>query len=225
MSLTLASTTRPAGQALVRVEDQRDLHRPVVDEDAVVELFLLAERLAVVAGDDDERPLQDALRPQGLDDPPQLVVHERDLAVVEVAGEFLLIGRGRIVGHMGVEEMDPGKEPAPGVRPQPADERVGDLVGLALGPERLEHLVVVERSSYTAKPWSTPNRESTLNEATKADVRNPRSRSLSARVTASGARIVGAVVADLMVQRIGSRQDGTMGRERQRAPGNKRSRT
>ena len=109
----------------------------------MIELFLLAESLTVVPGDDNERLPQDPLRPQGVEDPSQLMVHERDLAVVAVARELLPVRGRRVMGHVGVVEVHPGKEAAAGVGVQPVDERVRDLVAPSLGPERLEHLVVV----------------------------------------------------------------------------------
>ena len=58
MSRTLAPTTCPAGRIPGRVKDERDLHRGVVDEDAVIDLSLLAQGFAVVSGQDDQGPVE-----------------------------------------------------------------------------------------------------------------------------------------------------------------------
>src|SRR5262249_61933891 len=76
--------------------------RRAVDEEAVARLAVLAERLAVIGGERHER--RAGPRVPRREQPPQRVVREGDLAAVGIAAAEL---GGRVVGGVGIEEVDP----------------------------------------------------------------------------------------------------------------------
>ena len=82
--------------------DQRDVQRGLVGEQSVRQLAVLAAPLAVIAGDDDERVIDD--RPELL---AQHVVNVRDLAEVEIGGVLRCEWLGRAVGGVGVVHVHP----------------------------------------------------------------------------------------------------------------------
>ena len=77
-------------------------------------LPMLAEGFAVVRGDADERLGEASGFPEGPEEPPDPLVGARDLPLVRAAREAGVPGRGRLVGVVGVEEVDPEEEPSPG---------------------------------------------------------------------------------------------------------------
>ena len=56
------------------------MQRAFVHEDSVIALAVITERLAVIAGDDDDRPIEQFPAIEGVQQPPDLRVGERDLA-------------------------------------------------------------------------------------------------------------------------------------------------
>ena len=132
---TWALDDRPPVPPPREPQDERDGRGGVVDEEAVGALAMLAEALAVVGGDDDDRPVQDAFLPRPVDDLPDERVDIGDLAVVEAprpAGEVALERLGGIIWGMRVVEMDPAEE-APVSEPfEPIQEGLDDLPSLAL---------------------------------------------------------------------------------------------
>ena len=95
---------------------QRHRQRLLVAEDAVPRFRVFPEPLAVVAGDDDQRPVIQAAVPQPLEDPAHVEVDVGDLAVVGREGGIGFEGLGRRVREVGIVEMEPAEEGAPGRR-------------------------------------------------------------------------------------------------------------
>jgi len=90
----------PAGPA----HDQRHADRAVVVERALEHQLVVAEHLAVVAGEHHDGVVGQALRVEGVEDAPDLVVDERDHRVVGGAGlvELLVGVLGEAAGVPGV---------------------------------------------------------------------------------------------------------------------------
>ena len=98
-------------------DDQRDAQRRVEEVLAVVEVVVvLAQALAVVRGERSTsvRSLT-AARPEGVEDPPHLLVDGRDLAVVlrDVVAEPVLARHRPLLRDAAVEAGD-DREPRPG---------------------------------------------------------------------------------------------------------------
>ena len=73
---------------------------------------VLSQTLAVIAGEDEERPI---VEPNLFQMPDQVAGQQVDvghLAIVGASPETAPEGLGSTVGGMGIEEVDPGKEPA-----------------------------------------------------------------------------------------------------------------
>ena len=119
------------------------MHGRLVDEVPVLRLAVVAEALAVVAHDDHgDRPPRPGFERR--DQPPQLLVHRRDLAQVGSSGVAAPEGLGGRVGRVRVEVVDPEKDEPARLPLQVGDRAVGRLRGRALDlPAR--QLVVVER--------------------------------------------------------------------------------
>ena len=94
------SHTRPG-------EDERHGQRCVVGEEPMRPLAVIAERLAVIGGDDNQRALENGGRAQPIDEPAEHRIGIGDLAVVRLAA--LSVGRRRHVGRMRIEQMHPGQ--------------------------------------------------------------------------------------------------------------------
>jgi hypothetical protein len=84
------------------------VQRRVVEKHAVRVLAVVAERFAVIGGDDDE-----GVGSGGLDEAADCAIHGRDLAVVRRRGIPSLQRAWRIVGIMRIEEMNPEKKRRP----------------------------------------------------------------------------------------------------------------
>ncbi len=97
----------PAGDPRTE-DDQRHTLSALVQEDTVGRLAVLAQVLAVIPGNDDQR-----LRKTDSDPAGQLterLVHERDLPVVRPLREALAERGRRHVGEMGIEIVHPDEE-------------------------------------------------------------------------------------------------------------------
>ena len=84
-------------------EDERHAERRVVQQDSVRRFAMLAERFAVIGGCDDER----LLGPERVQQPADLIVRVRDLAVVRRRRESRSKRFGRLVRVMRVEDVHP----------------------------------------------------------------------------------------------------------------------
>ena len=91
------------------VDDQRYVCRGFVDEDAVLAFAVLAERLPVIAGDNDRRSCEQALFPHRVQQPGNLGVHIRDRPFVVVTVGTPVLQRKRL-GRVRIVEMHPEKE-------------------------------------------------------------------------------------------------------------------
>ena len=99
-----------AHQVVRRADHERHVGDAVVDEEPVLAFPVVAEALAVVAHDDDDRPVVDAHRLQLLHDAANLAVDEGHLAVVRpplVTGRIRL---GRTIRRMRIVEVKPREE-------------------------------------------------------------------------------------------------------------------
>ena len=112
--------------------DERHAKGTLVDEEPVVQLAVLAEHLPVVPGDDDEGRVVEAELPELLHDLAHAVVRERDLALVGLPLPLGSEGLGRLVGVVGVVEVDEEEEGPVLVLVQPLPREAGRLVPLAL---------------------------------------------------------------------------------------------
>ena len=81
-----AATRDAARRPLRQLEDQRHLERLAVEEDAVLLLAVVAQPLAVVGEEDDDRPVVDPLLLQLGEQVADDRVGGGDLAVVGAAG-------------------------------------------------------------------------------------------------------------------------------------------
>ena len=136
------------GRGPRHMDEQGDVEGVVVGEEAVPELLLFPEGLAVVRGDDDDGPGQGPRLLEGVEEAPELGVDEGGLARIRIVRVLRPEGLRRRVGIVQVEHVDPG-EPLPGLGRNPVQGRSDDLVGrpfddvevLVLGEPRV---VVIE---------------------------------------------------------------------------------
>ena len=91
------------------VEDEGDPERRLVGEDPVRRLSVLAQRLTVVRGQDDQRPGARPVREEGLQEAPERSVGRRHLALVGLAPELRRQRLGGLVGEVGLVEVDPAE--------------------------------------------------------------------------------------------------------------------
>ena len=144
------------------MEDEGDAQRRLVGEDPVRRLAVLAQRLAVVRGEDDQRPGARPVREERLEQAPERGVGRRHLALVGLVPEPRRQRLGGLVGEVGLVEVDPAE---PGRIPGRVDEaaRQADRLGpgaLLLeehGPRRgVDEAVVVD---VEAPPEAEPRIE------------------------------------------------------------------
>ena len=117
------------------VEDEGDPERRLVGEDPVRRLSVLAQRLTVVRGQDDQRPGARPVRQEGLQEAPERSVGRRHLALVGLAPELRRQRLGGLVGEVGLVEVDPAE---PGRVPGRADEAAREADRLDPGALLLE---------------------------------------------------------------------------------------
>src|SRR5579863_4806899 len=98
-----------------RLDDQRHTQSRAIGEEPVLVLAMLAQRLAVVAQQNDERPVVESGLAQVIKHPSELAVRVGNLAVVEVAGVARVKRFRWIIGTVGIVEVKPHEE-WPGVR-------------------------------------------------------------------------------------------------------------
>ena len=122
----------------VAPDDQRHLERRLVGEDAVCELAVLTERLAVIGGQHHQRRTPVAFE-EGLEQRRQKAVGGRDLAEVRIVTEVRGKGLGRRIGRVRVVEMHPEETRRRGVRGPPGGRR-GSQHGGEQNPTGFGHL-------------------------------------------------------------------------------------
>jgi len=126
-------------------DDQRHAHGGIVDEIAVFLLAVVAEALAVVSNHHHDRVLRKPSLVEPIQEPADLGVGEGDLPIVEpaLAASFKSgpVWLRRIVGFVGVVEVEPGKE-RPLVRLlEPLQTDVHNSVSRSLDSGQIELLV------------------------------------------------------------------------------------
>ena len=120
--------------------DQRHPHRRLIHEDGVHQLVVIAEALAVVREQDDDRVGLVSGGAEPVEHAPHLSVGEGDLAVVGMPRKAIEIRRRGRVRRVRIVEMQPGKERTVASRTarlrrrriEPAQRRIGYLVRAAL---------------------------------------------------------------------------------------------
>ena len=101
-------------------DDQRHAQRRLVGEDAVRQLAVLAEALAVIGGDDDERLARQAR--QAIEERAERVVGPGDFAGVRIVGIAPRELLRRLVGRVRIEDVHP-REPLVRLRAGPGERR------------------------------------------------------------------------------------------------------
>ncbi len=207
-------------------DQQRHADRRVVEKDAVGVLAVLAEALAVVGGHQHERGL--ACRP--FLDPAQqaaeLRVDEGDLAVVGRPPAGHVLGR-RLVGRVWVEVVDPKKERG-GLRAgrrrgvEPAQRGLGRGVGGALDVGRATG-VLAAREVVVEHEEAAVEAEAALQREAGDEAGRPVAglAQLLGHAAHPGRQDVGAVVAHPVAERCTAREDGGVGRRRERDVGHR----
>ena len=123
----------PRGQEPRRAKDERHAQGRLVGEDAVRRLAVLAERLAVVGGEDDERPLTRARREERLEERPQGGIRRRHLALVGLGGKARGERGGRLVREVRLVQVDEGEPPLAADGIDPPQRRAHRLGARPLG--------------------------------------------------------------------------------------------
>src|SRR5229473_6392542 len=98
-----------------------------VDKETVRFLAMLAESFAVVAGDNDQRPVIYSFGFQIGDDASYLRIHEGNSTIVRMAAIFLQIRRRRVVRMVRVVKMDPQEEGLLPLAIEPAERAIHDF--------------------------------------------------------------------------------------------------
>ncbi len=138
-----------AGSHAVRPHHERHPERRLVGEEAVRQLAVLAQRLAVVRGDHHQGRCL-AAGEERLEERRQERVQRRHLAEIGIVPEARGEGLGRSVRRVGVEEVDPQKALLARLRLPPGEGRRHHLVPAPFGehqlrrPRALGHAVVVD---------------------------------------------------------------------------------
>ena len=116
----------------------------VVDEEGVRVLAVLAEALAVVGEEDEDRAVPDPRALQPRDEAPHDLVGVGDLAEVRLARVAREERLRRLVGRVGVVEVDPGEELLRLHALEPREGEVHHLVALLLDGAEVHDLVLRE---------------------------------------------------------------------------------
>ena len=127
-------------------DNQRDVHRRLVDEETVLLFAVFSQRLPVVADGDDDRVVEAPARLEILDQPADLRVSRSHLAVVrslEGGGEARPVRLGRNVRTVRIVEMHPCEKRTIAILAEPCQRVVDDLAAWSLRRvQTCGHLVV-----------------------------------------------------------------------------------
>jgi hypothetical protein len=116
-----------------RAKDEGHAQGRVVGEGAVRRLAVLAERLAVVGGEDDEHSPTGARREKRLEERPQGGIRSRHLALVGLAGEARGERGRRLVREVRLVQVDEGEPPLAADRFDPPQRRAHRFGARPLG--------------------------------------------------------------------------------------------
>jgi hypothetical protein len=122
-------------------EYQRDAKRRLIDEVPMHVLAVLAQAFAVVRRDDDERVASPAPAVERVEKAPHELVREGDLSVVRPVGVAGRVRLGRLVGVVGIVEVEPREEARRRPLLEPGDRLRGGFVAAPL--DRVEEARVV----------------------------------------------------------------------------------
>src|SRR5262245_3097536 len=125
------------------------MRHAVVDEERVVRLTVVAEALAVIAEDDDDRAIVDARRLELSDQATNLRVRKRNLTSIRAPFITREKWLGRIERRVGIVEVNPREEGLPRLLLDPRKRFVHHLIGRPLNARQrkaatLAHVEVVE---------------------------------------------------------------------------------
>jgi hypothetical protein len=150
--------------------DERYPEHALVHEDSVIALAVIAERLAVIGRDDDDRAVQEVATLERVEQAANLRVGKCDLADIRVK-VTRLERLGWIVGPMRIVEVRPHEKRGLPDLVQPA-HRVGhDLVSPTLPARRCSG--VVRHDAAVLEPCARPRSGLRTTDPTNAPVRNP----------------------------------------------------
>src|SRR3989442_1309019 len=124
----------PSGDART-ADDERDVRRAFVDEEAVRQLAMFTEHLTMIGDHDDEGLVEASVGAKRCEQAPDLRVSARDFGVVRAVSrswEARLKRFGRFVRSVRVVQVDPRKERALRLRLQPLECTIDDLGSRAL---------------------------------------------------------------------------------------------
>ena len=108
-----------------RPQEKRDVERRLVREKPVSQLAMVAASLAMVGGHDEQR--ERPRRCHGVEKRSQRRVGECDLSEVGIVRKARPPGLRRIIGRMGIKDMDPQKAASTSVAGEPGDCRSDGL--------------------------------------------------------------------------------------------------
>jgi hypothetical protein len=134
----------PDHRVVRRPNQQRHVHRRLVDEKPVRAFAMFAEALAVIAHDDNHRAIGEVMRVEVGEQASDLRIDKRDLADVRMAGIARLERFGRIVRGMRVIEVHPAEEPLRADRVEPPQRVVGNFVPRPIDAAKRERLVLAQ---------------------------------------------------------------------------------
>ena len=135
-------------------------------------LAVVAQALAVVADDDDDRSIEKASLFQRPDEHAYLLIHEGHRGVIRkrVSAE---VPCGRRARGMSVVEVEPREEARAVDAVDPVRRTCHDLVGASTGAQSAELVTYGLDVVHRANPCARPREWSSTLEATKAPVWNP----------------------------------------------------
>src|SRR3989442_1843948 len=119
-----------AGRDARTADEERDMRRSFVDEEAVRQFAMFTEHLTMIGNDDDEGFVEAAIGTKRCEEAPDLRVRVRNFGVVRAVSRSWEARPKRLGGFVRcvrVVKMDPGKELALRLRPEPLEGTVDDL--------------------------------------------------------------------------------------------------
>jgi len=115
-----------------RFDDERDVDGGVVDKESMFVLAVFPERFAMVAEHHDGAAIIEARGFEPGDESAQFVIGISDLAVVRMSFVLGAEGLGRIIGAVGIVEMEPEENGLGPMVLEPLDGAINALTGAAV---------------------------------------------------------------------------------------------